>query len=157
MGIKKVSLKLPSSAVTIISGVIMLILFVSELQYYLTKEVSSSTPSGCFMSSVRPHDSEKRRIKQSCRQTGQTCSEQYSFCYPAHKKMFPKFYLSQWQFQPVTWFLAVLKTTSGNTSCQTGLMGPITVRRTCVTADSASNSPNFIVFSLIHTNIIPTV
>lgn len=31
------------SAVTIISGVIMLILFVSELQYYLTKEVSLST------------------------------------------------------------------------------------------------------------------
>lgn len=28
---------------TIISGVIMLILFVSELQYYLTKEVSPST------------------------------------------------------------------------------------------------------------------
>lgn len=28
------------SAVTIISGVLMLILFVSELQYYLTKEVS---------------------------------------------------------------------------------------------------------------------
>lgn len=31
------------SAVTIISGVIMFILFVSELQYYLTKEVSPST------------------------------------------------------------------------------------------------------------------
>lgn len=29
-------------AVTIISGIIMLILFVSELQYYLTKEVSST-------------------------------------------------------------------------------------------------------------------
>lgn len=31
------------SSVTIISGIIMLILFVSELQYYLTKEVSSSS------------------------------------------------------------------------------------------------------------------
>lgn len=31
------------STVTIISGVIMLILFLSELQYYLTKEVRTST------------------------------------------------------------------------------------------------------------------
>lgn len=34
------------SAVTIISGAIMFILFVSELQYYLTKEVSSFTFTG---------------------------------------------------------------------------------------------------------------
>lgn len=45
------------SAVTIISGVLMLILFVSELQYYLTKEVSFcrflSSPKTCFSTGKR--------------------------------------------------------------------------------------------------------
>lgn len=42
-GFKPSSFFLCVSSVTIISGVIMLILFVSELQYYLTKEVSISS------------------------------------------------------------------------------------------------------------------
>lgn len=43
LGVSNATLFLCVAAVTIISGVIMLILFVSELQYYLTKEVSSVT------------------------------------------------------------------------------------------------------------------
>lgn len=53
-GVSNATLFLCVAAVTIISGIIMLILFVSELQYYLTKEVSSATaPLWLFSSPPR--------------------------------------------------------------------------------------------------------
>lgn len=102
----------------------MLILFVSELQYYLTKEVSSSTRPGYFMSSVHPHDLEKPRMKpknvlKRFTRHRQTCcwAQKFRFlkdwtrrtaqrCWTWNSCTVLVLVGGQWQVHPITWFLA---------------------------------------------------